>query len=85
MRNARENAARQRPNAAKNDNAALIRSDAGDNASMEDCEWIGPPIKDDMESLVGSDDNEPPIKDDLQKNKCLMSKLTWENQCWRRE
>ena len=69
MSNAGENAAPQRPkaapqgpNAANNDNAAPNESNAGDNASVEDYEWIEAHIEDNMESLVGSNDDEPMLE-----------------------
>ena len=48
--------ASHRPTTAKNDMELAIRSNARDSGCLEECEWIEPPIEDDMESLVGSND-----------------------------
>ncbi|XP_075652225.1 uncharacterized protein LOC142622596 [Castanea sativa] len=54
----RDSAAPHRPTIAENDKELAIRSSAIENECVEEGEWIDPPIKDDMESLVGSDDDQ---------------------------
>ncbi|KAL4654989.1 hypothetical protein ACB092_01G419900 [Castanea dentata] len=53
-----DSVAPHRPTIAKNDKELAIRSSAVENECVEEGEWIDPPIKDDMESLVGSDDDQ---------------------------
>ena len=36
-------------------------NNAGKNASVEVNDWLEPPVKNDMESLVGFDDDEEPV------------------------
>ena len=50
-----------RPSEGDNVNAAPLKevTVANSDPSLEDGEWIDPLLKDDMESLVGSDDDQP--------------------------
>ena len=51
-------AAPHRPTTAENDKEITIRSSAIENECVEKGEWIDPPIEDDMESLVGTDNDQ---------------------------
>ncbi|XP_075662560.1 uncharacterized protein LOC142632019 [Castanea sativa] len=53
-------AAPHRPSEGDNVNAAPHRTTAADNdPPLKEGDWIDPPLEDDMESLVGSDDDKP--------------------------
>ncbi|KAK9989706.1 hypothetical protein SO802_029945 [Lithocarpus litseifolius] len=54
------NAAPHRPSEGDTDNAAPHRTTpASNDPPLEEGEWIDPPLEDDMESLVDSDDDQP--------------------------